>query len=432
MRPIHLLPSIRFVALGCILWMLGGCAPSSEGNVLGYLLERELGGPVTAAPDVSPATLTGQVLFDGVPQSGISVVVAERTGVPHAALTDAEGRYRIEGIPPGQYVPAAVGPGFEETALRGAFGVPWLVTLDPGESEAAPPIGLKRHVPAPLPSPLPAAVDLQVGASRTITAPFPAGAIATMQPFTFTRAGVVVDTLRLYQPVDQNGERPLIFAVFPGTVEGWEPVSVAFAYAGYTLAAISPVGAHGLDIDAHTEDARLALALARGGHLGVDLADAPAVAIGGSFSSAILHRLLRDEREDFEAWVTAGGISNAFSGAADFYAGELTLPAQYQLVIPALGAANLYPLGFLRYSPVYTAAQLPPTLIIHTDADIIIPISQAYELEAALRTAGVPVDVFYYEDVSHYLQVGEDLTPAGQEMYELILNFVREYTEIGD
>ncbi|MBX3000590.1 MAG: carboxypeptidase regulatory-like domain-containing protein [Caldilineaceae bacterium] len=417
------------IALTIVLWMLAGCAPSAETNVLGYLLERQLGGPVIAAPAAPPATLTGQVLYEGVPQPGIAVVVAERTGVPYATLTNAEGRYRIEGIPAGQYVPAAVGPGFSEVALSGAFGIPWLVTLEAGESEEAPPIHLARHIPTSLPSPLPDVVDLQIGASQIITAPFPAGAMATMQPFTFTRAGVIVDTLRLYRPVDQPEAQPLLFAVFPGTVEGWEPVSVAFAFAGYTLVAISPVGAHGLDIDAHTEDARVALALARGGHLGVDLADVPAVAIGGSFSSAILHRLLRDEREDFEAWVTAGGISNAFSGAADFYAGELVLPAEYELVIPALGAANLYPLGFLRYSPVYTAAQLPPTLIIHTDADIIIPIEQAYELEAALRTAGVPVDVFYYEDVSHYLQVGEDLTAAGQEMYELILNFVRAYTE---
>jgi acetyl esterase/lipase len=417
------------VFLGSVLWMMAGCAPSAEANVMGYLLERQLGGPVSVAPIAPPATLTGQVIFAGTPQPGISVVVAERTGIPHAALTGADGRYRIEGIPPGQYVPAAVGPGFSETALHGSFGIPWLVTLDPGESEEAPPIHLERHHPQPLPSPLPGAVDLEIGPSQIITAPFPAGALATMQPFTFTRAGVVVDTLRLYRPVEQTAAQPLLFAVFPGTVQGWEPVSVAFAFAGYTLVAISPTGAHGLDIEAHTEDARVALALARGGHLGVDLADVPAVAIGGSFSSAILHRLLRDEREDFEAWVTAGGISNAFSGAADFYAGELVLPPEYDLVIPALGAANLYPLGFLRYSPVYTAAQLPPTLIIHTDADIIIPIEQAYQLEAALRTAGVPVDVFYYEDVSHYLQVGEDLTPVGQEMYELILNFVREHTE---
>ena len=76
-----------------------------------------------------------------------------------------------------------------------------------------------------------------------------------------------------------------------------------------------------------------------------------------------------------------------FSGTADFYAGRLEMPPQYELLIPALGAPNLYPLPFLRYSPVYTAAQLPPTLIIHTDVDKVTPIDQAYQLEAALKAA---------------------------------------------
>jgi acetyl esterase/lipase len=148
--------------------------------------------------------------------------------------------------------------------------------------------------------------------------------------------------------------------------------------------------------------------------------------MGGSFSSPILHRFLRDEGDAVAGWANAGGVSNAFSGAADFYAGKITLPPPYELAIPALGPPNLYPLLFLRYSPVYTAGQLPPTLIIHTAADTITPIGQAYELEAALAAAGVPVEVFYYEDVSHYLQIGEDMTAAGVEMFQRILHFAEE------
>jgi dipeptidyl aminopeptidase/acylaminoacyl peptidase len=121
-----------------------------------------------------------------------------------------------------------------------------------------------------------------------------------------------------------------------------------------------------------------------------------------------------------------GGISNAFSGAADFYAGELEIPSPYEMAIPALGPANLYPLLFLRYSPVYTASQLPPTLLIHTDSDRVTPIDQAYQLEEALRAAGVPIEVFYYEDVSHYLQIGEEMSTAGAEMFQLILDFARQ------
>jgi hypothetical protein len=36
------------------------------------------------------------------------------------------------------------------------------------------------------------------------------------------------------------------------------------------------------------------------------------------------------------------------------------------------------------------------------------------------------VTVFYYEDVSHYLQIGDDLTDAGQAMFEQTLAFVEQ------
>jgi dipeptidyl aminopeptidase/acylaminoacyl peptidase len=57
----------------------------------------------------------------------------------------------------------------------------------------------------------------------------------------------------------------------------------------------------------------------------------------------------------------------------------------------------------------------------------VTPIDQAYQLEAATKAANVPTEVFYYEDVSHNLPIGENLTPAGEEMYQLILDFAQRY-----
>jgi len=59
------------------------------------------------------------------PIAGATVLVAERDGTPHTAITGADGRYRIEGVPPGEYVPAAVAPGYGEAALAAAAGS-WL------------------------------------------------------------------------------------------------------------------------------------------------------------------------------------------------------------------------------------------------------------------------------------------------------------------
>lgn len=398
-------------------------------HVLGYMIERQLGGPVEPEPSSPTGSLSGQVLYAGEPVAGAAVLVAARTGAPYAARTDRAGHYRIDNIPPGQYVPASVAPFFSETALTGAFGLPYPVTIREGETSRAPDLTLRRHVPKPLPAPLPGAVDLWAGEPVTRTAPFPSGAMAWERSFAFTRAGARIISLRLYRPYPDAGEKlPLLFGLYPGWVDDWAPVNVALADAGYTVLALSPSGAWGIDVAAHAEDARLALALARGGHLGVDLAGVPAVALGGSFSSAIVNRLLRDERDQFAAWLTLGGISNAFTGSADFYARRLTFPERFRYVIPALGPANIYPLPFLYYSPVYTASQLPPTMIIHTDVDRIIPITQAYELEEALRAAGVYVEVLYYQDVSHYLQIGEDMTASGEEMFWQVLKFLEAQT----
>lgn len=418
-------PVLRLTLLLLLVALLCGCAPSPTGQVVGYLIEQRLGGPVEPMPSAETGSIAGRVLFAGQGVAGASVLVATRTGTAFSAQTDASGHYLIENIPPGQYVPAAVGPSFEETALSGSFGIPQLLTVRPGQTVQAPVLTLRLRRPRPLPAPLPDAVNLMAGEPFTATASFPVGATAWGQAFSFVRDGVVIDSLRLYRPFPDPGAKlPLLFGSFPGIVDGWEPVSVALAHAGYTVVVLSPAAARAIDVEAHTQDARLALALARDGHLGVDMADVSAIALGGSFSSAILHRLLRDERDQFAGWVTLGGISNAFSGSADFYARRLILPEQFQLVIPALGPANIYPLPFLYYSPVYTASHLPATMIIHTAIDRIIPIGQAYELERALRAAAVPVEVLYYEDVSHYLQIGENTTEAGKQMYWQVLAFV--------
>ena len=426
-------PLLQAAILFAAAATLAACEPSSTGNVVGYMIERALGGPVETGTTGARGSLAGQVLFAGEPVAGAAVVVATRTGTPFTARTDADGNYHIENIPPGQYVPAAIAPGFDETALSGAFGLPYLVTIPAGETARAPALTLRRRLPRPLPSPLPGGVLLSSGKPVTLTAPYPDGAIAWERAFAFTRENAENSSLRLYRPYPDTGEElPLLFGLYPGDVDGWAPVNVALASAGYTVVSLSPSADWGLDVASHAEDARLALALARGGHLGIELADAPAVALAGSFTSAILTRLLRDEGQQFVAWLTLGGISNAFSGSADFYAGRATLPVRFHYVIPALGPANIYPLPFLYFSPVYTASELPPTMIIHTDVDRIIPISQAYEMEEALRRAGVPVEVHYYEDVSHYLQIGEDMNKASKEMYWQALTFIGKHTGKAD
>ena len=411
----------------CIL--APSCTPSAASNVATYLLSERLG-TLAVEPDLrTPGALTGSVAYRGAPVEGASVVVAERYGTPHAAYTDAQGHYRIDGIPPGQYVAAVVAPGYEETVPRDRLNIPRLVTIESGQVTEAPPIDLLLHQTEPLPSPLAETVQLQSTGIYTAAAPYPPGSVAQAQSFAFQRDGVVNDALRLYLPAQaHDGDTyPMLFIIYPGNVDEWEPVSVALAAPGYAVIAIAPSPAWGLDIDAHALDARIAFTLARIGALGAHFSDAQAVVMGGSFSSPVLHRFLRDEADNVAAWITLGGISDAFAGAADFYQGKMEVPPRYDLAIPALGLPNLYPLPFLRYSPAYSAAGLPPTMVIHTASDRITPIDQAYRLEAALRETGVPVEAYYYDDISHYLQIGDHMNDATKEMYHRVVDFIQQH-----
>ena len=420
-----------FLSLSIAAFVLAACQPAPQSNVVGYLLGKQLGtleNPNQAQP---PGALEGRVLGPGaMPVSGATVVVAERTGTPHVARTDATGHYRIEGIPPDQVAPAAVAPGLAEAALQGLFGTPGLVTISAAQTTVAPDLTLAPYMPPPLPADLAAAVNLRQTAAYTATAPFPEGAAAQVKAFAFDYNGVTVDTLRLLLPLAAPAgvTYPLVLFVAPTAVDDWQDVTAAFAAQGYAVLALSPMAARGVDAEGQAQDVRVALALAQQDALGPGVGHNRPVAMGGSYSSAILARLLRFAGDELAGWVSVGGMSNAFTGAEAFYAGELEMPANFSLLVPAFGPPNLYPLIFLRYSPVFVAGELPPTLLIHTSADRVLPIDQAYQLETAARAAGVPVETYYYADVSHYLGIGENLTDAGREMFNKIVAFIERHS----
>lgn len=416
----------RVVVWGALLGALAGCQP--QANVVGYWFSRWLG---TQPPPVSvaaPGALAGAVYTSGgQPIAGATVLVAQPDGVPHATQTGPDGSYQLAGVPPGEYVPAAVAPGYAESALSGLLGLPKLIVVHSQETAVVPPLVLAPYQPAPLPADLAAAVQLRQTGFYTAAADFPARAAADVRSYAFDYVGATVDTVRLYLPRGQAVEQrlPLLLMVYPSPVDNWETVSVGFAAEHFAVLAISPVAARGVDAEAHAQDARVVLAAAQQGAF--PAVDASRVlALGGSFSSAILARLLRSAGGELTGWVTVGGLANAFSAAHDFYTARITIPPPYTWLVPALGPPNLYPLAFLMYSPVYVAEELPPTLVIHTAADEILRIEQAYELTQAVQAAGIAVTTHYYEDASHYLGIGENLTDAGREMFYAIVEFARQ------
>lgn len=418
----HLFLSLLAAVMAC-----AGCM-SPVTNLVHYAMSE---GEVYLEPAREPGTgtLQGTVLDQGAPVAGATVLVAEPEGTPHVTRTDAQGRYTLEHIPPGHYVPIAVAAGYEDAVLRNAYGFPMAMTMGDGQTIAAGAIHMKPTIPNPLPPDAAAVHELTPGEAYVVETPYPEGAVAQVQPWSFSRNGTVNDTLHVYLPGHagaDDGPFPLLFAMYPGHSLRWEDISVGFASQGYAVVATSPLLAYGRDVIEHGEDARLALHFAMSGALGEQINPSQPLAISGSYGAAVLSRLVRITEAEIRAAVVLGGISNAFTGAAAFYAGHLDWPPHLGYILASLGTANAKPLGFMEFAPVYSAGIMPPMFLIHTFEDEMVPIEQSYEYAAALEAAGVEVRTHYFEDESHYIQIGERTSEVTKELFQMVLAYLAE------
>ncbi len=419
--------SLRLLLLVLALTCSGGCL-SPLTNTVRYAAS---GGEPYLFPAEEPGTavITGTVTHDGQPLAQATVLVAEPQGTPYVTRSNQAGEYWLQGLPAGKYVPIAVAAGFEEAVLRNRWGLPWAVQLAPGQSIAVPAIPLQYLAVPPLGPDTAARSALQRLGTYTVASPYPEGATAQVQQWTFQRNGVTNDTLFVYLPAEAAARQnrwPLLLALYPGHSLMWEDVSVAFASQGYAVVALSPLVHYGRDVIEHGVDARLVLHFARNGDLGEAIDSEFPLAISGSYGSAVLNRLLRLEPHTFVGVALLGGISNAFSGAAAFYAGQLTWPSEWGYALVALGTANVQPVNFMHFAPVYTAEVMPPTLLLHTQADKMVPIQQSQEYAAALRAAAIPVHTYYFADTSHYIQVGEDTSLTTRRVFLQVLSFLQK------
>jgi dipeptidyl aminopeptidase/acylaminoacyl peptidase len=148
--------------------------------------------------------------------------------------------------------------------------------------------------------------------------------------------------------------------------------------------------------------------------------------MSGSFGSLVVFRALRD-LPSVPAVVNVGGVSDSFLIVSSLYSQDLEIPPPYDTAIAALGRPDQDPAFFFAFSPVFFADRLPPTLIVHTYADEVIPYNQATALDAAMTAAGVPHELLLYEDTTHYLDAYNP-TRATHTVYERVVAFAKEYT----
>ena len=146
---------------------------------------------------------------------------------------------------------------------------------------------------------------------------------------------------------------------------------------------------------------------------------------------------------------SAGGHLVALAGLADHISGWDGGPyrgqsSRVQAVVVISGPSDLTrtfpdsvnallqgvfgPEQLVSGSPVmYASPDDPPVLIIHGDADPVVPVEQAYLLRDALTIAGVPVELLIVQNGGHGLEpVGAATTPTGAVIYARALSFIEQ------
>jgi acetyl esterase/lipase len=84
------------------------------------------------------------------------------------------------------------------------------------------------------------------------------------------------------------------------------------------------------------------------------------------------------------------------------------------------------PLDALNYPDVtkFISGQTPPFLILHGDADTIVPVSQSYLLYEALKAKGVPAELYIFEGAEH-----ADASFTQEETKQLIFEFLQRMVD---
>jgi carboxymethylenebutenolidase len=58
-------------------------------------------------------------------------------------------------------------------------------------------------------------------------------------------------------------------------------------------------------------------------------------------------------------------------------------------------------IDYFGFAPRSLGGRLPPTLVLHGDADRVVPVSNAYAIQSALRARGTPHEVMIYPGEGH-------------------------------
>jgi dienelactone hydrolase len=382
-------------------------------NTLYYKAITELGGPRMRA-DEPPGALVGTVQdSSGAPVGGATVLVASPLGDTYTAESGLDGRFRIEGVPPGSYVPVAAKRGYDmalpQTCLAGLCRKHTTIVRPDRETT-----GIDLTLPPD--EPFEVVVDDSLIISPAVeietTSPLPGRAVRTR--FSFQRAGRWLNGCYLYEPVEGDGPFPTLLLVLPGPVMNWEIIPVPFAAQGFSVVACYPL--RGLDLDEDVADLLTALEYVRRGRLSSRADTERLGLIGASFTSLHSYRLL-GLTDQVDGALVLGGMADGFAFRHDVEAGTTYARPPFDQALIALGLPNSSPELYFKYSVINHLEGLPPLCLLHGRDDELVPFELSVLLDAALTRRGMPHEFYTYDGLSHYFSTSAD-NATTQQMFQ--------------
>ncbi len=256
------------------------------------------------------------------------------------------------------------------------------------------------------------------------------------QDVTYCTMDGVALTMDVYAPRNQTGATPVVVYVHGGAwmfgdkSEGTGAIMMpALLDAGFAVATVNYRLAPEFTFPAMIEDVKCAIRSLRA-HANDYGIDPDRIGAWGSSAGGHLVSLL--------------GTADASAG---FDVGEyLDYPSDVQAVVDMFGPADLTTLfpegregmresvfgGFdvALASPVtYVSPDDPPFLILHGDADPVVPIAQSEALFARLQAAGVPVQFVRVQHAGHgFVPAGAGpISPSRTEITQRVVEFFTEH-----
>lgn len=361
--------------------------------------------------------------------SGATVIVATRNGQTYTAISDAGGQYRLANVPPGDYLPLAIAPGF-----RQAPPAAWqrVVSVRPAHSTAGVDFRLPPIAP---PAPFTGAVTLSVPEIVAVENPEPSAAIR--RAFTMPLRDGTTDFGLVHEPPPAAGPGPfpILLVIYPGEARDWEGVSIPLAASGYVVVSYFPHRV--LDLNGTLDDLHGLLALVGQGALSARGDGRQVVLVGGSVSTVYTYLMAR-ELHGSAAWapvramVQYGGLFDLFRFRQAWEEGQVIIDpgiSALEYLLVAFGRPDIRPEIYLRFSPRYALgpASLPPTLLVHAGHDIIVPAEQSAIAATDFTFHGIDHQLLLYPDLEHYLDTSKR-DPAQLDMLDQTLAFLGRYT----